>query len=157
MTSSAIHKTQQKLQCDGMLRTARICLLSVEEASQIIGPMSQSMEIRLAKESDCACLLQFIRDIAEYEHLLDQVVCSEEDLRRELFGPRPAAEALLGFAGSEPAAFAIFFHNFSTFAGRKGLYLEDVFVRPEHRRRDLDQCQCKHRSFDAVRRGHAPG
>ena len=75
----------------------RFCLLSLEEASQITHLMNQAMEIRLAKESDCACLLQFIRDIADYEHLLDQVVCSEDDLRGELFGVRPAAEALLGF------------------------------------------------------------
>ncbi len=71
--------------------------------------------------------------MAEYERLSHEVVATEEVLRESLFGERRVAEALLGYVGGEPAAFALFFHNFSTFLGRPGLYLEDLYVRPEHR------------------------
>src|SRR5262249_5436414 len=70
---------------------------------------------------------------AEYERLAHEAVMSEDTLRESLFGPRACAEVLLGFANNEPVAFAVFFHNFSTFLGRPGLYLEDLFVIPEMR------------------------
>lgn len=78
-------------------------------------------------------ILAFIRQLAEYEKLSHQAVMTEEILQQSLFGPRPAAEVLLGYAGDQPVAFAVFFHNFSTFLGRPGLYLEDLFVIPEMR------------------------
>ena len=89
--------------------------------------------IRAATIHDVALVRQFIADLADYEKLSDQVVVDEEALRAHLFGPRPSAEALLGFAGEHAAACAIFFQNFSTFLGRPGLYLEDLFVRPDYR------------------------
>ena len=80
-------------------------------------------------------ILSFIRQLAEYERLSHEAVMTEEILRESLFGPRPYAEVLLGYADDAPVTFAVFFHNFSTFLGRPGLYLEDLFVIPEMRGR----------------------
>ncbi len=96
--------------------------------------MSQ-FQIRKAKESDAHLIVWFIRQLAEYERLSHEAVMTEESLRQSLFGPRPAAEVLLGYSEDKPAAFAVFFHNFSTFLGKPGLYLEDLFVVPEMRGR----------------------
>jgi GNAT superfamily N-acetyltransferase len=96
--------------------------------------MSQ-LQIRKAKESDAHVIVWFIRQLAEYERLSHEAVMTEESLRQSLFGPQPAAEVLLGYSGDKPAAFAVFFHNFSTFLGKPGLYLEDLFVIPEMRGR----------------------
>jgi GNAT superfamily N-acetyltransferase len=90
-------------------------------------------QIRQATERDVPVLLSFIRQLAEYERMSNEAVLTEEILRESLFGPRPAAEALLGYSGDTPVAFAVFFHNFSTFLGRAGMYLEDLFVVPEMR------------------------
>ena len=78
-------------------------------------------------------ILSFIRQLAEYERLSHEAVMTEDVVRESLFGSRPAAEVLLGYSGDRPVAFAVFFHNFSTFLGRSGLYLEDLFVIPEMR------------------------
>lgn len=90
-------------------------------------------EIRPARESDIPTILCLIRELAEYERAPNEVVATEGQLREELFGPRPAAEVLLGVASGEPVCFALFFHNFSTWMGRRGIYLEDLFVRPTER------------------------
>jgi len=92
-----------------------------------------SLQIRKATETDIPVIAWFIRQLAEYEHLLQETVMTEESLRESLFGPRPAAGVLLGYYQDKPVAFAVFFHNFSTFLGRRGLYLEDLFVIPEMR------------------------
>ena len=89
--------------------------------------------IRPATERDVPVILAFIRQLAEYEKLSHEAVMTEEILRQSLFGSRRAAEVLLGYSGDLPVAFAVFFHNFSTFLGRPGLYLEDLFVIPEMR------------------------
>ncbi len=91
--------------------------------------------LRPATIDDVPLILQYICELAEYERMLDQVVATEEMLRETLFGPRPAAEVILCFDGENAAGFALFFHNFSTFRGRPGIYLEDLFVRPEYRGR----------------------
>ncbi len=96
--------------------------------------MSQ-LQIRKAKESDAHVIVWFVRQLAEYERLSHEAVMTEEIVRESLFGPRPAAEVLLGYSEDKPAAFAVFFHNFSTFLGKPGLYLEDLFVVPEMRGR----------------------
>ncbi|MEJ2174620.1 MAG: GNAT family N-acetyltransferase [bacterium] len=80
-------------------------------------------------------MLDLIRGLAEYERLLDQLRATEEGLRSHLFGERPAAEAVLAEEGAAAVGFALYFQNFSTFLGRPGLYLEDLFVRPEYRGR----------------------
>lgn len=92
-------------------------------------------EIRPALPGDAPLLCSLIRELAEFEKLGRECVATEELLREHLFGPNPAAEALLGFAEGEPFGYALFFRNFSTFTGRPGLYLEDLYVRPARRRR----------------------
>ena len=87
---------------------------------------------RPAEEEDTALLLTFIRALAEYEHMLDQVVATEAILQEWLFD-RKVAEAFFALEGETEVGFALYFHNFSTFLGRGGIYLEDLFVLPEHR------------------------
>jgi len=91
--------------------------------------------IREATEQDIPLIRTFIQRLAEYEKLSHEAIMTEEALRESLFGPRPYAEVLLGYEDDHPVAFAVFFHNFSTFLGRPGLYLEDLFVIPEMRGR----------------------
>ena len=93
------------------------------------------LELRFAEPGDCQLVLEFIRELAEYEGLAQEVVASQDMLDRSLFGPRPAAEVVLAFLDGEAVGFAVFFHNFSTFLGQAGLYLEDLFVRPAARGR----------------------
>ncbi len=94
-----------------------------------------SFAIRPAQRQDCGLILELIQELADYEHLADQVTASIEDLELHLFGPRPAAEVLIGEEGATPVGFALFFTIFSTFLGRPGIYLEDLFVRPAYRGR----------------------
>jgi len=89
--------------------------------------------IRPATEADVPVLLAFIRELAEYEKLTHEVSATEEKLRLTLFGPRRFAEALLACADGKPVGFALFFHNYSTFLARPGLYLEDLYVQPAFR------------------------
>jgi len=89
--------------------------------------------IRNATGEDVPLILSFIHELAEYEKLSHKVSATEEILRNSLFGERPVAEVLIGESDGRPAAFALFFHNFSTFLGRPGIYLEDLYVRPEFR------------------------
>ncbi len=91
------------------------------------------LEIRAATEYDVSLILSLIKELAEYERLSHEVVATEENLCDSLFGERPVAEVLLGYLGDDPAGFALFFYNFSTFLGRPGIYLEDLYVRPECR------------------------
>ena len=91
-------------------------------------------KIRLAEQKDVPTILELIRAIADYEKLLDQVEATEEILNDSLF-VKKGAEVLLGELDGKPIAFALFFHNFSTFTGKRGLYLEDIFVQPEYRNR----------------------
>ena len=107
---------------------------------------------RMAGEQDVKLILEFIRALAEYEHMLDQVVADPETLRRELF-ERHRAEVLFAVAEGREVGFALFFHNFSTFLGRAGLYLEDLFVRPEYRGRGYGRALLKKLARIARERG----
>jgi GNAT superfamily N-acetyltransferase len=91
------------------------------------------MRIRPASEADLDVIDDLIRALAAYERMSDEVVMDAALLRRNLFGERRFAEVLIAEENGEPAGFALFFHNFSTFVGRPGIYLEDLFVKPEHR------------------------
>jgi GNAT superfamily N-acetyltransferase len=93
------------------------------------------LSIRFATASDCAVILGFIRELAAYEHLSHEVTADEAQLRATLFGARPAAEVLLVELGGAPVGFALFFPSYSTFLGKPGLYLEDLFVQPAMRGR----------------------
>src|SRR5688572_6023672 len=95
--------------------------------------------LRPAHKADVPVIRHLIRELAEYERLLPEAVVTEDDLRAGLFGPKPYAEVLIAEVGAAGpvAGFALFFHNYSTFLGKPGLYIEDVYVRPEHRRHGL--------------------
>ena len=92
-----------------------------------------AIDIRPAREADTAQILEFIRALARYERLEHEVLATEAQLRETLFGARPYAEVLIASAADEPVGFALFFHNYSTFMGQPGLYLEDLYVK-EHLR-----------------------
>jgi GNAT superfamily N-acetyltransferase len=89
--------------------------------------------VRSAVESDLPLILHLIEGLAEYERLRDQCVATEEKLRATLFGDNPAAEVLIASIESSPMGFALFFHNYSTFLAQPGIFLEDLFVKPEAR------------------------
>ncbi len=115
---------------------------------------THAFRIAPATAADVSLILRFIRELAEYEQLLPAVKATEERLRAALFGPRPAAEALIGYAGDEPAGFAVFFQSFSTFVGLPGLYLEDLYVTPRWRRHGLGRLLLSHLARIAVERGY---
>jgi GNAT superfamily N-acetyltransferase len=110
--------------------------------------------IERVRDGDVPLLRQLIGELADYEHLSDQMAATDEGLRAALFSARPAAEAVIAFAGDEPAGFALFFQNFSTFVGKPGLYLEDLFVRPPWRGRGLGLALLRHLAGIAVERGY---
>jgi len=89
--------------------------------------------IRPAAESDAATIFSLINELADYERLTHEVVATEDDIRKSLFSERPFAEALIGEYEGTPISFALFFYNFSTFIGKPGIYLEDLYVKPEYR------------------------
>lgn len=93
--------------------------------------------LRPAVEDDTALILMFIQELAEYERLAHEVIATESLLRQTLFGKRQVAEVIIGEYDGEPVSFALFFHSFSTFLGRPGLYLEDLFVKPAMRSRGI--------------------
>ena len=93
----------------------------------------ENFQIRPARVEDASIILKLIRDLATYERAPHEVTVTEEQLLDVLFGERPAAEVLLAFEGKSPVGFAVYFYNFSTWLGRPGLYLEDLFIKPEKR------------------------
>jgi GNAT superfamily N-acetyltransferase len=116
--------------------------------------MTPSADIRIvpALERDTPVILSLIRDLAEYERLGHEVEATEEDIRESLFGDWPGAEVVLAYVGGDLAGFALFFHNYSTFLGRRGLYLEDLFVRPANRGRGVGRRLLAHLARLAVER-----
>ncbi|HYL03260.1 MAG TPA: GNAT family N-acetyltransferase [Steroidobacteraceae bacterium] len=111
--------------------------------------------IRAATEADVPLILAFIRELAVYEHLEHEVVARAADLRTALFGARPFAEVALGCLEAVPVGFALYFHNFSTFRGKPGIYLEDLFVRPEARGHGVGKLLLTHLARLALARGCA--
>ncbi len=89
--------------------------------------------LRVAEKADVPLILDFIKKLADYERLSHEVVATEADLELYLFSKDKVAEVVLGYEGEDPVGFALFFHNFSTFLGKPGIYLEDLFVLEEHR------------------------
>ena len=94
---------------------------------------SPAFRIETATERDVPLILELIKALSVYERLAHEVTATEAQLRKTLFGPNPSAEVLIGYAGDEPAGFALFFANYSTFLGKPGIHLEDLFVKPEWR------------------------
>lgn len=120
----------------------------MEEVTRLPG-----FTIRAATVDDTPLILAFIKGLAEYEKLAHEVVATEEILRKTLFGQRSVAEVILGYQGDEPVSFALFFCNFSTFLGRPGLYLEDLFVKPEGREKGIGRVMLAYLARLAHQRG----
>lgn len=116
-------------------------------------PSPLPLTIRAAGRADVPLILSLIRELAEYEHLSNACVVSESLLADHLFGAHPAAEVVLGFLADQPAAYALFFTSFSTFLGRPGIYLEDLFVRTHLRGRGVGKTMLAHVAAIACQRG----
>jgi GNAT superfamily N-acetyltransferase len=114
--------------------------------------MTETITIRPAGQHETPLVLGFIRELARYERLEHEVSASEAELSEALFGERPYAEVLFACSGGEPVGFALFFHNFSTFKGRPGIYLEDLYVRPQARGRGIGRALLAHLARTAVER-----
>lgn len=110
------------------------------------------LTFRNAEEKDCGLVLQFIKNLAEYEEMLDEVVATEELLREWIF-EKGRAEVIFACEDGKEVGFALFFHNFSTFLGRAGIYLEDLFVLPEYRGRGYGKGLLRRLAQIAVERG----
>jgi len=113
----------------------------------------EGLRIERADARDVPLILRLIKALAEYERMSDEVIATEDSLRETLFGARPSAEVVIAYAGTEPAGFALFFQNYSTFLGKPGLYLEDLFVAPEYRGRGYGKALLQHLATLAVKRG----
>ncbi|MGE5352072.1 MAG: N-acetyltransferase family protein [Acidobacteriota bacterium] len=111
---------------------------------------AQKLVIKKACKNDTPLILSFIRQLAEYERMSDEVVATEELLEEVLFCNSPSAEVVLAYYNNEPAGFALYFFNFSTFVGRPGLYLEDLFVKPELRGKGIGKALLIHLAKIAV-------
>jgi GNAT superfamily N-acetyltransferase len=111
-------------------------------------------KIRSARSDDCATILGFIRELAAYEKLSHEVVADEAQLRATLFGARPAAEVLIAELDGAPVGFALFFTSYSTFLGKPGMYLEDLFVRPAARSRGIGGALMAHLAKLALERDY---
>lgn len=104
----------------------------------------EGLRIEPAGAGDVALILSFVRELAEYERLSHMVVATEELIGEALFGEHRGAEVRIAYYADAPVGFALFFHNFSTFMGRRGLYLEDLYVRPEMRRKGFGRALLAH-------------
>jgi GNAT superfamily N-acetyltransferase len=110
------------------------------------------LQIRPATARDAAIILDMIAALADYEQLAHAVTATEQTIRESLFGAHPAAEVVIASVGGEPAGFALFFHNYSTFLAQRGLYLEDLFVKPAYRGRGIGRALLEHLAAIAVER-----
>jgi len=111
------------------------------------------LTIREAQQEDTPLILSFIKDLADYEKLLHEVVATPEGLMESLFGRRNVAEVIIGEVDGQPAGFALFFHNYSTFLGRQGIYIEDLFVKPHMRGLGIGKALFAHLARIAKERG----
>ena len=115
-------------------------------------PQPADLNIRPATAHDVPTILSLIKELAEYEHLSHEVIATQESLTDALFGPRRAGEALIAEMAGEPAGYALFFHSISTFLGRAGIYLEDLYVRPNLRGQGIGRALLKRVAQIAVDR-----
>lgn len=110
-------------------------------------------EIRPATPDDCALVMHFIRRLADYEKLLSEVVGTEDDVRRELFGDSAIVRAAIAYEDETPVGFALYFFNFSTFLTRRGLYLEDLYIEPEYRGKGYGKALIQYLAREAAKNG----
>ena len=114
--------------------------------------MDSKLSFRAAESSDVSLILKFIRELADYEHMLDEVVADEQTLKTWIFD-KEKAEVIFAVADGREIGFALFFHNFSTFLGRAGIYLEDLYIMPEYRGRGYGKAMLSKLASIAVERG----
>lgn len=114
--------------------------------------MDTKVNFRYAERSDIPLILRFIKELADYEKMLDEVIADEKTLEEWIFD-KQKAEVIFALEGSKEVGFALFFHNFSTFLGRAGIYLEDLYVQPEYRGRGYGKALLKKLASTAVERG----
>lgn len=114
--------------------------------------MTEKLSFRNAERKDTPLILQFIKKLAEYEKMADEVVADEETLEKWIFD-KQKAEVIFALEDGKEIGFALFFHNFSTFLGRAGIYLEDLYVEPEHRKKGYGKALLKKLASIAVERG----
>lgn len=115
--------------------------------------VADNFQIRPSTAHDAMLILGFIRELAEYEKLAHEVTATEQDIQAQLFGPKPKAECVIAQLDGKPMGFALYFHNFSTFLGKPGLYLEDLYVKPEFRGRGYGKRLLAYLAKLAVARG----
>ena len=113
----------------------------------------KAFSIRNAEKKDIPLILEFIQSLADYERLSHEVVATEQDLDTYLFGSKRVAEVILGYEGKVPVGFALFFHNFSTFLGKPGIYLEDLYVHEEYRGKGYGKSLLTYLAALAMERG----
>ena len=114
---------------------------------------THGFQIRSATKSDVPTILSFVKKLADYERLSHEVIATEESLRKTLFGRQPGAEVAIGYCKEEAVGFVLFFHNYSTFLGRPGIYIEDLFVDEAYRRRGFGRALLLHVARLARERG----
>ena len=122
--------------------------------SKAINTVVPDFIIRFATKEDLPLILSFIQELAEYEKLSSEVSTTEKDLEQTLFCENPVAEVIIGELNNQPVAFAIFFRNYSTFLGKPGLYLEDLYVKPEARSKGLGKVMISYIAKIAVERSY---
>jgi GNAT superfamily N-acetyltransferase len=118
--------------------------LRLKGKGTVIATDTPGFQIKSATESDVPVILSFVKKLARYEQLLHEVVATEDLLRETLFGKRRTAEVAIGYLESKPFGFVLFFHNYSTFLGKPGLYIEDLFVDEDYRRRGYGRALLLH-------------
>ncbi|MEL4304442.1 GNAT family N-acetyltransferase [Methanococcoides sp. LMO-2] len=117
------------------------------------GPKDLEVNIRSTDETDIPLIMRFIKELADFEKLSDTVVATEEDLKRSLFGERPYAEAVIAEIDGSPAGFMIFFHNFTAYVGKPGIYIEGIYVDPAYRGSGVGEALMKYCAGIAKERG----
>ena len=122
--------------------------------SPVVPTEAAGFTLRPATPADVPLILESIRRLAEYERLAHECIATDAQLRDTLFGATPSAEVVLAFAGDEPAGFALWFESYSTFLAKPGLYLEDLFVYPQHRGRGLGRQLLQHLARVAIERDY---
>jgi len=106
--------------------------------------INTGLKIRTAEKKDVPLIIEFVKGIAEFENLSHLVTATEESLMKSMFGEKPYAEVFFAELDGVPAGFTVFFHNFSTFVGKQGLYIEDIFVKPEFRGKGIGKAMFLH-------------
>jgi GNAT superfamily N-acetyltransferase len=139
----------------GIIHLTRPSITPIDEKEEVmmIATDTRGFQIKSATESDVSVILSFVKKLARYEQLLHEVVATEDLLRETLFGKRRTAEVAIGYLETKPVGFVLFFHNYSTFLGKPGLYIEDLFVDEDYRRRGYGRALLLHVARLAKQRG----